>query len=149
MKIRCSAVCRSIPLPRACEPPAHPVDQVAAFLDGELHTLDVFIHGGLELFHGGHRLIGQQVIDKHQAAVIREVGEQSDQFLPLILPLLVDVKVRHHHQRPLRHHGQSLHHLGKSLDCQVLSIQAVIVEGLKASGHQLFPQLLQVVLPRR
>ena len=105
------------------------------------------VHGLAELFQGLVLLVGHRVVYKHDAAILRQISQQGDQPLPLILVQLVDVPVRHHDQRPLCHHGHGLRHLRQALGRQILALQHMVVELLKSGGDQLLFDLPQIVLP--
>ena len=106
------------------------------------------VHGLAQLLHGLVLLVGHRIVHKHDAAVFRQILQQGDEPLPLILVQLVDIPVRHHDQRPLRHHRHGLRHFRQALGRQVLAFQSVIVEFLKPGGDQRFPDLPQVVFPK-
>ena len=133
---------------RGLEPPADPLEDLPLILLLELHHLDRFLQGGAELFIGLDRLVLQVLIHKHQAAVVRQVLQQGDEGLSLLLRQLEEIPVRHLHHGPLRHHGHGLHRLCQGLGRQPSALQAVEVEGLYPGGDQPLPQLGEVVFPQ-
>ena len=134
-------------LPQRPEPPCDPRRQVRGVLRLELNGRHMGVHGLAQLLHSLVLLVSHRIVHKHDAAVFRQILQQGDEPLPLILVQLVDVPVRHHDQRPLRHHRHSLRHFRQALGRQVLAFQSVIVEFLKSGRDQSFPDLPQVIFP--
>ena len=62
-------------LAQRAEAPRDPVDEIAALLRLELDALRVFVERLVELFIGLARLILNEIIHKHEAAVRRKVIE--------------------------------------------------------------------------
>ena len=66
------------PLTECVKAPPNPIDEVAALLCLELDALRVFVERLIELFIGLARLILNEIIHKHEAAVRWKVIEQRD-----------------------------------------------------------------------
>ena len=132
-------------LAQRAEAPRDPVDEIAPFLRLELDALCVFVERLVELFIGLARLILNEIIHKHEAAVRRKVIEQRDERRALLLGELKKVAVRYHDERALGHHRHRLDRLVQLLHRQRLAAQAVVVELLKARGDELFFDLAEVV----
>jgi len=89
-----------------------------------------------------------QVVHEHQTHIVRQVAQQPDILLPVLLPRLEQVEVGHQDQGALRHHGQAVHQLGQGFDVKLLSTEGVEVELLHSGGQELLFQLPQVEVPQ-
>ena len=132
-------------LTERAEAPPDPVDEIAALLRLELDALRVFVERLIELFIGLARLILNEIIHKHEAAVRRKVIEQRDERRALLLGELKKVTVRYHDERVLGHHRHRLDRLGKLLHRERFAAQAMVVELLKARRNELPFDLAKVV----
>ena len=112
----------------------------------ELDALRVLVERLVELFIRLARLILNEIIHKHEAAVRRKVIEQRDERRALLLGELEEVTVRYHDERALGHHRHRLGHLRQLLHRQALARDAVEIELLKARGDELLLHLLEIIL---
>ncbi len=98
----------------------------------------MFRKSGAQLFHGLIGLVLQSIVGKHDTAIRRNILQKRNQPFPLVLSQLENIEIAYLKHRSLRQHGHGLRHFGKGLHRQLLSLQPVVVEFLKALGNQLF-----------
>ena len=134
-------------MPQGPEPAADPVDQVSLLLAGKLDHLALFLDGPRQLSHASVALVGHRVVDKDQAAILRQVRQDLRHGRALSLRGLEQVVVVDHDQGPGAHHGQGVHRLPQALGGQALAGEQMIVEALHAAGDELGLHLVQIVVP--
>lgn len=125
-------------LPQRAEASRDPVDEVASLLRLELDALRILVKRLIELFIRLARLVLDEVVHEHKAAVRRKIIQKRDERRALVFGQLEEVAVRHDDERALGHHRHRLDRLVQFLHRQRLAAQAVVVELLKARGDELF-----------
>ena len=127
---------------------ADPVHQVTLPLAGELDHLAPLLDDPGQFPHPGVALVGHDVVDENQAAVVGQVGQDLGHGVPLPFRSLEEVIVLDHHQGPLAHHGQGVHGLPQALGSEGLALKLVVVELLHSPGNELGLHLLQIIVPQ-
>ena len=122
-------------------------DQVPLVLTLKIHHRPRLLDGGGQLGAGVH-LKGDNVKDKHQTHVVRQLGDDLAVGLPVLLPRLEEVKVGDLDEGALGHHGQAVDGLLQGVGGHVLGGNGVEVKLLHPTGEHLLPELAQVVVPQ-
>ena len=128
------------------EAAADPVHQVPLLLPGKLHGGALLLEGGGQL-GPGVGLILDEIVDEHQAYIVRQVGEQGRQGLLVPRRGLEQVIIVHQHHGPWAHHGQGVDLLGQPFGVAVPALHRVEVELLQPGGHQFGLHLAQIIVP--
>ena len=135
-------------LARLFELAADPVGQIPLALPLEIHHRSLPFEQPRQL-GPPVRLVGQQVVYKHHAAIVRQLLQHLHQPLPGLFPQAVQVEVGDNDQGAPAHHGQAVRRLLDPVHRAVLPLGGVQVELLQPGGQQGLLELPQIVIPQK